>query len=238
MASALCSFLQSSDHWDNYGGIFFFSLPLSVSSPEKCTDCSLESQCHLCSILSLEWKDRKGAEVSEQPSGRRQPRCTARGGCKTLACAGYLQHLASFLGCNSNLEGLCQRALLLVFWVAMRSLCAVSRKKPSMTCSNICLCKCSFLWRLCYSWINCTKVKKALKSSSRQTPCVEVGSIALNYGVTVKNTFKLRGLNSTGLSRDTRELNGFPGPQRMYLHWCVSSDQDHTFDMGLEIVLP
>lgn len=221
----------------NYCGIIFFSLPLSVSSPEKHTDCGLESQCHLYSLFSLEWRDRKGAEGSEQPSGRWQPQCTTRDACKMLVCTGYLQHLASFLDRTSDSEGLCQRAVLLVFWLAMRSLCAASRRKPSMTCLSIHLCKCSVLWRLCWSWINCTEVKRAFKCSSRQTPCMEVCSITINYGVEVKNTVKLGGLSFVVLSRDTRELNCFPGPWRMYLHWCFSSDQDHTCDMALEIVL-
>ena len=160
MASALCSFLQSSDHWDNHCGIIFFSLPLSVSSPEKCTDCGLKSQWHLCSLFSLERRDRKGAEGPDQPSGRWQPQCTTRDACKTLVCTGYLQHLGSFLGCNSNSEGLCQRPILLVFWDAMRSLCAACRRKPSMTCLSIHLCKCSVLWRLCWSWINLRESKE------------------------------------------------------------------------------
>lgn len=67
---------------------------------------------------------------------------------------------------------------------------------------------------------------------------MEVGSITLNYGVEVKTTFKLGGLGSVVLSWDAGELNRFPGPQRMYLRWWFSSDQDQTFDVGLEIVFP
>lgn len=141
----------------NYCGIIFFSLPLSVSSPEKCTDWGPESQCHLCSLFSWEWRDGKGAERPQQPSGRWQPQRTAGAACRTLVCTGYLQHLPSFLGCSSNSEGLRKELFLLVFWDAGRSLCAASRRKPGMTWLRIHLCECWALWRLYWSWINVRK---------------------------------------------------------------------------------
>lgn len=144
--------------WDH-----FFQPSSCVSSPEECTDRGLESQQHLCALLSLEWRARKGAAGSERPSGGWRPQGTTSHARKTLLCTGYLQHLNSFLGCTSNSEGLRQRAVLLTFWGAMRSLCAASRRKPSMTCLRSWSLQALSLWRLCWSWLTAWKWRGRLK---------------------------------------------------------------------------
>jgi len=85
--------------WDH----FFQPSSFCVSSPEKCAGCGLKSQCHLCSLRSLKREERSRGLWAT-------PRATAATGhrrrcVQALVSAGYLQHLAGFVGCSSGSGG-------------------------------------------------------------------------------------------------------------------------------------
>lgn len=85
----------------SYHGIISLSLSLSVSLPQKCTNCGLQLHCHLCSPLCWERRGWKGAEGSEQPAGRWQQ----QGSC--LLFAQVFSTKPIVLSWNRALEGLC-----------------------------------------------------------------------------------------------------------------------------------